>query len=207
MSSGRPRAERTPGAARDGATDPDWWTSFGYHGVWQAFGLGLPVLWLAFQSPTDASLLGPAVLVGTYGAALGVAAGRQGLLGGRWPRLSTRKLGTGVGYRRYLRRHCLLSATLALATFGGVLVGRAAGKAAAGATALVVALGAVAIVPRLSAGDRPARVGRASLYAAGLAATAVVARPLDLSTAVLSAPVAFAFLAAAAAVDVAWSAE
>ncbi|MFC7068606.1 hypothetical protein [Halobaculum lipolyticum] len=190
-----------------GESDADWWTSFGYHGVWQVFGLGLPTIWLAFQSPTADDLLGPAVIAGMYGLALGIAAGRQGVFGPDWPRLTRRKLGTGVGYGRFLRRHCVVAATLALAAFGGVLVGRVAGPVAAGVAALAVSFAGAASVPRISGDGRRARGGRACLYAAGLATTTLVARPLDPATAVTSAPLALALLATTAVVDLRQSCE
>ncbi|MFC7098997.1 hypothetical protein [Halobaculum marinum] len=201
MSAGSEHVDRRDGGAGKRGRDADWWTSLGYHGVWQVFGLGLPTIWLAFQSPTTANLLGPAAIAGIYGLALGIAAGRQGVLRGDWPRLSRRKLGTGVGYRRVLRRHCLVAGTLALATFGGVLVGRVGGAVVAGATGLVVSLAGAVAFPRLSDDDQRALVGRACLYTAGLAVTVLVARPLDPATAITSAPLTLAFLAATAVVD------
>ncbi|MFC7138130.1 hypothetical protein ACFQRB_19930 [Halobaculum litoreum] len=198
---------RRNGASTDTGVVPDWWTAFGYHGVWQVFGLGIPVIWLAFQSPTADNLLGPAAIAGLYGLALGVAAGRRGVLGDGWPRLTRRKLGTGVGYSRFLRRHCLVAATLALAMFGGVLVGRAGGAVAAGVTGLVVSLACAAAIPTLTDGTRRSRQARAVVYAAGLAVTLVVARPFDPATAIASAPVAFAFLVATAVADLRLSGE
>lgn len=201
MSAGNEHAARRADGTGDRDRDADWWTSIGYHGVWQVFGLGLPTIWLAFQSPTASNLLGPAAIAALYGLAVGIAAGRQGVLRGDWPRLTRRKLGTGVGYRRVLRRHCLVAATLGVATFGGVLAGRVGGAVVAGVTGLVVSLAGAVVFPRLSADGRRALTGRAALYAAGLAVTAFVARPLDPATAITSAPFTFALLAATAVVD------
>ncbi|WP_277553855.1 hypothetical protein [Halobaculum limi] len=187
---------------RDREADPGWWTSFGYYGVWQVFGFGLPFIWLAFQSPTRATLLGPAVIVGLYAAALAIAAGRQGYhVGASWPRLSRRKLGTGVGYRRFLRRFCVVAAAVSLATFGGVLAGRVGGEFVAAGVAFAVAVGVLAFVPVLARDSTRARVARAGVYLAGLAVAAIVARPFDPATAITSAPLAFGAVAVASCYD------
>lgn len=200
-------ADQNAGTARDTPTshgaDLDWGTAIGYYGFAQVFGLGVPVLWLAFQSPTEPGLLGPVALTACAGGVFFLAAGRKHVLvGERWPTLTNRKLGTGTGYWAFLRRHAHVSATLALATFGGVLAGRLVGVHGGLGTAAVGSAAGVALVPRFASDDRPAGLARGGFYAAGLTLTVVVARPLDLSVAVTSAPVVFLFLAVAAAADV-----
>lgn len=203
----RPAAQQPDGQSReDDTASVDWATAINYYGCAQVFGLGLPVLWLAFQSPTDPYLRGAATLTSCYVAAVALATGRKRILAGEeWPTLTTRRLGTGVGYWSYLRRHTLIAATLALGIFGSIVVGQVGGIVATTVTAGVVTVGAVALIPRLSAPDDSAHVSRTVFYAAGLAATAHVARPLAFSVAVTSAPITFLFLVTGAIVDILWA--
>lgn len=181
----------------------DWATAFGYYGVAQVFGLGLPLLMLAGQSPTDPSLLGPVAMTAIGTTMLVLAAGRKGVLpGAEWPVLTNRKIGVSAGYWSLLRRHAHVTATLSLATFGGVLVAEFAGGTVVVVVAAVVSAASIATIPRLATPDRAARASRAGFYAAGLLLTAVVARPLDFTVGTASAPWVFLLLAVAAAADV-----
>ena len=175
----RPESQGTSPPDTDRDADPDALTAIGYYGAVQLLVLGLPALWLLFLSSLDPTLLGPAVLVACAVLPVSVAAGRRGLFGDGWPRLSNAKLGTGEdgGYLAFVRRAAHVCSTLVVAVLVGVLAGHRLDVPGSVATATLLTAAGTALVVPFARPGRWRRLACAGYHATALGLVWVVVDP------------------------------
>lgn len=181
-----------------------WLWASGYQGLAQVFLLCAPVLWLVFRSPRSGSVVKPVALVLVTVTPLVVGAFREGLLsvGRPWPTLTNDSLSFAGGYWAVFRRGVLLNNVLAIACYGGALVGVATGSLpVAVAVGLVCVVAGVAVVPVVTPETRVATLARVGIAVAALGLVLVVGDPFAGNPRFRTAPAAFALLVCLSVAD------
>jgi hypothetical protein len=176
-------ATRAAGPRRDDEKEGvDRWVAHVFAGFAQTTVLGLPVLWIVLQTP-DIYLEAKTAGIAGYAAtilAVGTIRGGYVPVGRSWPTLSAATMADPGGAFRFLRRACLLSATLMTATYGASLLDIATGSWVLGiASAAALGAGGAALLPYLDSETPEWTLARAAHYAVGLGLVAATTDPFN----------------------------
>jgi hypothetical protein len=199
-----PNDERQLDSRSERSTLARWIDDVLYYGFAQVTGLGLLALWTVLQTPYVDLVVKTAAVVAYPATMLAIGTFRSGVLsaGRPWPRLETRRLGTGEGYQAYLTRAVYVSTALLLGTYGAALVALVADATLiAIPAAAVLAVGSIALFPHLTVPGRRRWVARGAYYLVGLGVAFALSTPLDVSVGDPLTVAYFAVLGVLAAYD------